>query len=98
LRVPDEGDSLRVPDEGDSLRVPDEDDSLRVPDEGDSLRVPDEDDSLVIDPWQRTVYTKQEILLVNSPANFYGLNDRMQGKTEIKVQSCVISVSLLIRF
>jgi hypothetical protein len=27
------------------------------------------DDSLVIDPWQRTVYTKQEFLLVNSPAN-----------------------------
>jgi hypothetical protein len=44
------------------------------------------DDSLVVDPWKRTVYTKQEFLLVNSPSNFYGLNDRMQGKTEIKVQ------------
>jgi hypothetical protein len=30
------------------------------------------DDSLVVDPWKRTVYTKQEFLLVNSPANFYG--------------------------
>jgi hypothetical protein len=41
------------------------------------------DDSLVIDPWQRTVYTKQEFLLVNSLANFYGLNDHIQGETEI---------------
>jgi hemin uptake protein HemP len=30
--------------------------------------------------------TKQEFLLVNSPANFYGLNDRIQGETEIIVQ------------
>jgi hypothetical protein len=32
------------------------------------------DDSLVVDPWKRTVYTKQEFLLVNSPANFYNLH------------------------
>ena len=44
------------------------------------------DDSLVVDPWKRTVYTKQEFLLVNSPENFYGLNDRIRGKTEIEVQ------------
>ncbi|CAC9449304.1 hypothetical protein [uncultured Gammaproteobacteria bacterium] len=44
------------------------------------------DDSLVVDPWKRTVYTKQEFLLVNSLANFYGLNDHIQGETEIIVQ------------
>jgi hypothetical protein len=44
------------------------------------------DDSLVVDPWKKTVYTKQEFLLVNSPANFYGLNDHIQGGTEIEVQ------------
>jgi hypothetical protein len=41
---------------------------------------------LVVDPWKKTVYTKQEFLLVNSPANFYGLNDHIQGGTEISGQ------------
>ncbi|VVH60063.1 hypothetical protein BSPCLSOX_2559 [uncultured Gammaproteobacteria bacterium] len=54
------------------------------------------DDSLVVDPWKRTVYTKQEFLLVNSPANFYGLNDRIQGETEIIVQHNESVISFLL--
>ena len=81
-----------------SIETPDHVFSVLNRDQSTSIFNPEKwnDDSLVIDPWQRTVYTKQEFLLVNSPANFYGLNDRMQGKTEIKVQYNESLISFLV--
>ncbi|VVH64344.1 hypothetical protein BSPLISOX_1755, partial [uncultured Gammaproteobacteria bacterium] len=71
-----------------SIETPDHVFSVLNRDQSTSIFNPEKwnDDSLVVDPWKRTVYTKQEFLLVNSLANFYGLNDHIQGETEIIVQ------------